>query len=196
MLEALDAKQLRWPGHGVSRYHTHQFVEGEYMKEDEYDLLLNDTSDFLVRFYLPRVYGILAPTGKLPPLNTLMMMLPFNNLATPEFADMLENLTRIAREAVQWQTETASLVRELTELGFFCRNAPFMAGAPFDAISDFLRGMRGTMLDMYRCPDKLLQALRNDVPHPARPDCPSARRQRNSPRSSWRCTAARTASCR
>ena len=26
-----------------------------------------------------------------------------------------------------------------------------MAGAPFDSVSDFLRGMRGTMLDMYRC---------------------------------------------
>jgi uroporphyrinogen-III decarboxylase len=33
-----------------------------------------------------------------------------------------------------------------------------MAGAPFDVISDFLRGMRGAMLDMYRCPDKLLAA--------------------------------------
>ena len=51
------------------------------MKADEYDLLLNDTSDFLVRCYLPRVYGILAPAGKLPPLNMLMTMLPFNTLA-------------------------------------------------------------------------------------------------------------------
>jgi len=33
-----------------------------------------------------------------------------------------------------------------------------VGGAPFDTISDFLRGMRGTMLDMYRCPDKLLAA--------------------------------------
>jgi len=31
-----------------------------------------------------------------------------------------------------------------------------IGGAPFDVISDFLRGMRGAMLDMYRCPDKLL----------------------------------------
>jgi uroporphyrinogen-III decarboxylase len=28
--------------------------------------------------------------------------------------------------------------------------------APFDVVSDFLRGMRGAMLDMYRCPDKLI----------------------------------------
>ena len=158
VLEALDAKQLKWPGHGVSRYHTHQFVEAEYMKGDEYDLLLNDTSDFLIRFYLPRVYGILGPAAKLPALNILMNMLPFNNLADPEFVGMLEKLTQIAKEAIQWQTETAALVRELTELGHFCRNAPFMAGAPIDSVSDFLRGMRGTMLDMYRVPDKLLRA--------------------------------------
>jgi uroporphyrinogen-III decarboxylase len=158
VLDALDAKQIKWPGHGVSRYHTHQFVEGEYMKQDEYDLLLNDTSDFLVRRYLPRVYGILAPTGMLPPLNTLMNMLPFHNLASPDFVEMLEKLIKISKEAVQWQTEAASLARELTELGYFCRNAPFMAGAPFDSISDFLRGMRGTMLDMYRVPDKLIRA--------------------------------------
>lgn len=158
VLEALDSKQLKWPGHGVSRYHTHQFVEGEYMSADEYDLLLNDTSDFLVRCYLPRVYGIFAPVGKLPPLNALINMLPFNNLADPEFVAMLENLLRIAKEAVRWQTETASLARELTEMGFFCRNAPILASAPFDIVSDFLRGMRGTMLDMYRRQEKLLQA--------------------------------------
>ncbi|MBN1566427.1 MAG: hypothetical protein JXA73_01165 [Acidobacteria bacterium] len=158
VLEELDAKQIKWPGHGVSRYHTHQFVEGEYMKQDEYDLLLNDTSDFLIRFYLPRVYGILGPAAKLPALNMLMNMLPFNNLADPEFVAMLEKLTKVAKDAVRWQTETASLVRELAELGHFCRNAPFMAGAPFDSVSDFLRGMRGTMLDMYRVPEKLHRA--------------------------------------
>jgi hypothetical protein len=158
ILEALDARQLRWPGRGVSHYHTHQFVEAEYMKSEEYDLLLNDTSDFLIRFYLPRVFGIMAPAGQLPPLNLLLNMLPFQTLASPEFVSMLENLIRIAKEAVAWQTETASLMRELVDLGYFCRNAPIMLGAPFDAVSDFLRGMRGTMLDMYRVPDKLLRA--------------------------------------
>jgi hypothetical protein len=157
VLEALDSKQLRWPGHGVSKFHTHQFVEGEYMKQEEYDLLLNDPSDFLVRCYLPRVYGTLTPAAKLPPLNMLINALPFNVLATEEFANMLEALTKIAREAVQWQKETFALAQELAALGFFCPMT-LMAGAPFDVVSDFLRGMRGAMLDMYRCPDKLLRA--------------------------------------
>jgi hypothetical protein len=33
-----------------------------------------------------------------------------------------------------------------------------IGGVPFDAVSDFLRGMKGAMIDMYRCPDKLLEA--------------------------------------
>lgn len=157
VLEALGSKQLKWPGHGVSKFHTHQFVEGEYMKDSEYDLLLNDTSDFLIRYYLPRIYGIMAPASKLPPLNTLISMLPFNALADEEFAGMLEKLARVAREAVQWQKETFALALELKEMGFFCPMTP-ITGAPFDVVSDFLRGMRGTMLDMYRCPDKLLKS--------------------------------------
>jgi len=36
--------------------------------------------------------------------------------------------------------------------------------APFDVISDMLRGMRGAMLDMYRCPDKLVAAQEKLLP--------------------------------
>jgi hypothetical protein len=35
VLEALDFRQLKWPGHGMAADHTYQFVEGEYMMEDE-----------------------------------------------------------------------------------------------------------------------------------------------------------------
>src|SRR3990170_6049574 len=46
VFDALDYKQLRWPGHGVPVDRTFQFVEGEYMKANEYDAFLNDPSDF------------------------------------------------------------------------------------------------------------------------------------------------------
>jgi len=158
VLEALGARQLCWPGHGVSRTSTHQFVEGEYMKADEYDHLLNDMSDFLVRRYLPRVYGIMEPASKLPPLNTLLTRLPFHSIADPSFSEMMEKMARISREVVEWQKQAMSLVQELIELGIFIRQPRFMIGAPFDAISDFLRGMRGAMLDMYRQPEKVKAA--------------------------------------
>ena len=39
-----------------------------------------------------------------------------------------------------------------------------MAYAPFDSIGDLLRGTRGSMLDMYRIPDKLLEAMEKLIP--------------------------------
>ncbi len=36
--------------------------------------------------------------------------------------------------------------------------------APFDVIGDFLRGMRGILTDMYRCPEKLLAAMERITP--------------------------------
>ena len=159
VLETLDSKQMKWPGHGVSPNHTHQFVEGEYMTADEYDLFLDDTSDFLIRRYLPRVYGALAPFANLPPLNAMFGMIPFNNLATPEFATLFETLLKAARYWLEWQDEISSMTEELNALGFPARGGGGGAGAPFDMISDFLRGMRGTMLDMLRQPDKLLEAI-------------------------------------
>ena len=157
-LEGVQSRQTKWPGHGVARHHTHQFVEGEYMKEDEYDHFLDDMSDFLVRVYLPRAYGIMGPLGQLPPLTSLYNMLPYNTLASDDFVKMLETLTEAARETVRWQQNWAELGREVEEAGFFCAMPLMGVGSPFDMISDFLRGMRGAMLDMFRRPEKLERA--------------------------------------
>jgi hypothetical protein len=159
VLEAMESKTMVWPGHGVSIHHSHQFVEGEYMKADEYDLFLDDLADYLVRFHLPRTSGLLDPFGRLPPLTSLIGGLPFNNLAQPEFAAMLEKLTKISHEAVSWQNKIREMSRELNEMGFPSRGTMLGGLVPFDMISDGFRGMRGAMLDMYRQPDNLLAAI-------------------------------------
>ncbi len=46
------------------------------MQADEYDLLINDPSDFFIRYYLPRVFGALAGWSMLGPI-TDMIELPF-----------------------------------------------------------------------------------------------------------------------
>jgi hypothetical protein len=158
-MEALDQKTMVWPGHGVGVNSSHQFVEGEYMKAEEYDHYLNDQSDFNIRCMLPRTYGFLQPLSKLPPLVSMGNFLPFEVLASPDFANMLQKLSGIAQEAVAWQKEAFGLFMALNEAGFPGRPAGIGGGVPYDMISDFLRGMRGAMLDMYRCPDKLMAAI-------------------------------------
>ena len=159
VMEAMGSKTMMWPGHGVSIHHSHQFVEGEYMKAEDYDLFLNDMTDYLIRYHLPRTNSLLEPLAQLPSLTSLMGGVPFFNLANPDFADMTIKVLNIAKDAVAWTKEIMLMSQEMRERGFPSRGG-FMAGlVPFDTISDNFRGMRGAMLDMYRQPDKLMAAI-------------------------------------
>lgn len=166
-LETLDCKQLKWPGHGVSPYHTFQFIEGEYMKADEYDAFLDDPSDYTIRTYLPRVIGTLEPLKTLPPIKEFLLGyfgLPVSSAFTlPEVVSAFESFYKGGLAILRHNSAVASFQKEMKDLGF-----PLSCGAitlvPFDVLSDTLRGMRGLMLDMYRQPDKILAAIDKLLP--------------------------------
>ncbi|UCD08488.1 MAG: hypothetical protein JSU79_09025 [Dehalococcoidales bacterium] len=162
--ELLGTRTQRWPGGNLPDDVPYQFVEGEYMKPEEYDLFLSDTSDFLLRYFLPRLYGSLEPLAKLPPFHNLARGGMFGGiigiLASPEFRELGEKIIKANEEQQRMMQIMTGIGAIDTQLGYpsqfgFGRGT---GGAPFDVISDFLRGMRGAMLDMYRCPDKLLAA--------------------------------------
>jgi hypothetical protein len=165
-LEILDYKQLVWPGHGGKPETTYQFVEGEYMKADEYDAFLSDPSDFLLRSFLPRAWGAVEPLKKLRPLSWAWYTRSaayVSIFGTPEVAGALESLVKAGKESQKMGARGASLTREMESLGF-PRQFVSTTYAPFDYIGDFLRGTRGIMLDMFRNPDKLLTAIDKVLP--------------------------------
>ena len=66
--ERLDYRLYAWPGHGMpDGGNGYQYVEGEYMKADEYDDLIKDFSGYLTRTFMARAFGALAPLASLPP---------------------------------------------------------------------------------------------------------------------------------
>jgi hypothetical protein len=161
-LEILGPLQIRWPGFGVSPNHSHQIIELEPMKAEDYEVFLCDPSDYIVRTYLPRVLESAAPMAKLPPFRSLVFsagMAPYLACFTqPDMMEMLEKFRKAAELQAEWQKRDINFGEEMAELGFPSYTTPLMmAGSAFDMISDFLRGMRGSMLDMYRIPDKLLE---------------------------------------
>ena len=165
--ETLDVKQVKVPGHGVSPDHSWQFVEGEYMKAEEYDAFLEDPSDYIVRTYLPRVHGALEPFQMLPSLKLLLFGFRSVNLlkvlARPEVQGAFEALLKAGRQASRFVSGMSSFDEEMTKLGFpgFAKSH---VNAAFDVIGDVVRGMRGVMLDMYRQPDKLLETIERITP--------------------------------
>jgi hypothetical protein len=165
VMELLDDKQYKWPGGNQPPDLSFQFVEAEYMKADEYDIFLEDPSDFVLRYYLPRIYGLMAPLPKLPPLRTLVFGMGIQGLTqiltSPEYRKIGEILLKVEEEQVKLRKESVDFAIEMEKLGYPSQRGGggrSITFTPFDTISDRLRGMRGIMLDMYRCPDKLLEA--------------------------------------
>jgi len=166
LLDALDVKQLRWPGHGIDLSMGHQFVEEEYMKADEYDALINDPSDFMLRKYLPRVCGNLKAFETLSPLRNLFAYFTiYPNLfafGTPEGMEATRKLLEGGQASLNYLTFLASFDKEMHALGFPCWHGA-LAEAPFDGISDTLRGTRGMVLDIYRQPEAVKEACEKFV---------------------------------
>ncbi len=162
-LEILGPLQIRWPGFGVPPNSSHQMIELEPMKAEDYEVFLSDPSDYIVRTYLPRVMESAAPLAKLSPFRSLVYSAGVASylaqFTRPDMVEMLEKFRKAAELQAKWQSQDIKFSEEMAGRGFPSYSTPrMMAGSPFDMISDFLRGMRGAMLDMYRLPDKLLEA--------------------------------------
>lgn len=160
--ELVDEQMYKWPGHGVDDENTFQFVEGEYMMGDEYDALIQDPSDFMLRTYLPRIWGIAGSFSQLPAFANISEM-SISRFGIPEVQESLKKLMQAGEKALAWQGKIMAGNRKITELGF-----PSMMGASggqghggstFDYLGDGLRGTRGIAMDMYRKRDKVLEAL-------------------------------------
>jgi uroporphyrinogen-III decarboxylase len=160
-LEIINPKQTKWPGHGVDAYQGHQAIEIDNMKADEYDAYLKDTSDYMFRIYMSRTSDELEGLSKIPKLSELGQGPMATNvlaeaLAEPAVAHAVLTLIKAGRELRKWRTRIMKFNKMIEDMGF-PQYVHGMAMAPFDNISHSLRGMSGTMQDMFRQPDKLLE---------------------------------------
>ena len=159
--DILDLKLYSWPGHGLPRNTgSAQFNEGEYMFPEEYDLLINNPSDFWMRRFLPRIFGALQPLESLNSLTTIFES-PWHYFAAfgnPEMQQALDTMKEAGDEVMKFLKVVGEFGRKTKAAGF-PSTLGGMAKAPFDMIGDTLRGTKGIIMDMRRRPEKLLEAL-------------------------------------
>jgi hypothetical protein len=166
-METIDTRVMKWPGHGLSSNQSHQYIEGEYMLADEYDSFLENPTDFILKTYLPRTCGALSAFKGAPGLFNYLSIsrgriTPV--LADPQLLASYQAIFNTARVTLEWDIAWKDFVKEIEEKGFPAITLVGIGQAPFDFFSDHLRGMKGTMLDMYRQPDKLLAAMDRMLP--------------------------------
>jgi len=166
VLDLIDYQLNLWPGHGLADDVTAiQYVEGEYMKADEYGAFIRDPAGFLLTTYLPRTTRAFAGFRKLGPMtNAISIPMGFiTQYGDPEVRESVQKLLDAALETMKWREAVGEATRAVRAAGLPSLSGA-MSGAPFDRMGDTLRGTRGVMTDMYRRPAELLEAMERIAP--------------------------------
>jgi len=173
-MEFLGQTNMKWAGCGLPDDVQYQYVEQEYMKADEYDHFLCDPSDYVMRKFLPRMYTGLKGLQKMPWFGADGIQIggrvigAFMNPDVQEAIDIMKKAAEMSRIPAKIMMETAN-----TLLGMgYPRLFMGFGAAPFDVLGDTLRGTRGVLTDLYRCPDKVLKSCEKILDLTAVPDIP------------------------
>ena len=160
VLETLGWNPFRWPGHGLGDDTMYQYVDGEYLKAEEYDEFISDPSDFMLRKWAPRQFKALAGFSQFVPWRRFMWTgwMNFGFFASPEMRASLDLAIKAGEQMNEWWGSQAQYWGEMQAkgypLGFAAWDWP-----PFDILGDTLRGTHQILPDMRRRPSKLHDAL-------------------------------------
>ena len=173
-MEMLGQTNMKWAGFGLPDDVQYQYIEQEYMKGDEYDHFLSDPSDFVLRRYLPRLYTSLKGLGKMPRFSFDgidvggRVIMPFMDPEVWETLELMKKAAELSAVPGKVLMETSG---RLTAMGFPLLYRGY-GTAPFDMLGDTLRGTRGVLTDLYRCPAKVIKACERLLELTLIPDIP------------------------
>ena len=168
VFDLLDARYVRWPGHGIGDDAQWQYVEDEYMRAEEYDALIADPEAYFRRTLLPRHASAFGPLANLDPFSDYLeafgLQMNILAFADPEVIDGLRRLAEAAEASLaQLEIVGAAYEDATSRLGIPELDAGF-AVAPYDILADTLRGTRGIVSDLYRQHAKVVEAAERLVP--------------------------------
>ncbi|MGA1238006.1 MAG: uroporphyrinogen decarboxylase family protein [Limisphaerales bacterium] len=149
-----QAAGLRYYGiPGIGMPHTVGFnyiepPENEaWMREDEYDALIDDPTAFLYEVWLPRVSAEVTRVGEATTYRSQLALVKAGMAMLSYFYAFGPQVNRMREE---------------------CGVVSAIAGifkAPFDILADKLRGYVGLVMDMHTQPEKVLRACEALMPH-------------------------------
>ncbi|HEY9595983.1 MAG TPA: uroporphyrinogen decarboxylase family protein, partial [Spirochaetia bacterium] len=159
-METLGWKAFKWPGHGLGDNVMYQYVEGEYMKAEEYDEFIYDPSNFMLTKWAPRQFTALEGFSKFVPWRRFMWSgwMNFGFFADPSMRKSLELAMKAGEQMNEWWGSQAQYWGEMEAKGYPLAYAGW-DWPPFDILGDTLRGTHQILADMRRRPDKLHDAL-------------------------------------
>ena len=151
LAQAVGLRYYGIPGIGIPHTTGFNYIEPPedqaWMREDEYDALIDDPTAFLYNVWLPRVSTEVSKIGGPSTYR--------NNLS-------------FVKGAMAMLSYFYAFGPQIARLRSECGTASAIAGifkAPFDILADKLRGYVGLTMDIATQPDKVLKACEALMPH-------------------------------
>jgi Uroporphyrinogen decarboxylase (URO-D) len=143
MFEAVGFRLYRLPGRDLPANTDFQFVEGEWMKADEYDLLIDSPVEFMMERRLPRIFGEFKEKGS---ARSYMAFLKSGMAYVLMGQLMREKALNLEKKYGLPQPMQGKM------------------SAPFDILADGYRGLQGIMIDLFERPGKVTAACEALIP--------------------------------
>ena len=159
---ALGSEFLKFPGYesGIGYTDSFQYLDGEYMSEDEYGEFCFDPTHFILTKWFPRRNKKLAGLAKInvqDPIEFGMFSatVPF---ADPEVRQALDALAQAGQYSLEWLMGGGQIAQIIEDEGFVL-GPQVGTTCPFDMLADTFRGMINTIMDVKERPEELLEAV-------------------------------------
>ncbi len=118
---AVGDRMTKFPGHGLDPNGSFQFVEGEYMKAEDYDAFIEDPADWSIRKYWPRVFPELDGLALLPPLGLAAFgtysLFNLGVLKAPPVVKALQALAKAIEAQAESDARAVTTVQRLAAAG-------------------------------------------------------------------------------
>ncbi|NLT12993.1 MAG: hypothetical protein GXY05_01475 [Clostridiales bacterium] len=151
-MELLKPKNMRWagmPGNVIDDNSLQQYIEFPILLDDEFEEFFTDRTGFMLRKAAPRTSELLEPLAMLSAGGIFgSAQAVAAQFSAPEFRRMIETLWKLNDFYTEHRMRAAELNAEIEQLGYPSFSGG-MAGVPFDAYSDFLRGTLLSLSDLY-----------------------------------------------
>ena len=159
----------KWAGQDLNENCSPQYVELEFLKGNEWGEYMNNPSDFHLRKFLPRAYEIAKPLEKLPPLQSIGGFgAGFGAFADSEIQSVFSILRKAGELEIEWRKVISQVDQTGKEMGLPPLYVLARGGVPIDTIGAALRGTVGTINDMFRQPEVLIEYIENEMPNAIR----------------------------
>jgi uroporphyrinogen-III decarboxylase len=167
LYDRLGNRTMKWAGAADPEYRLadnqpYQYIEKAWMEANEYEELISDMTGFLFRTIVPRQNALFQSFESFPYASTIgfssgmgALMFFMDNKVKKTIKKLNKSVTAMLDLFLGMRI----YAKQMKKLGNPIGDMGSTFGmAPFDMISDSLRGMRGTMIDMYKNPEELKKA--------------------------------------